>query len=247
MSQKRVLGRTFVAGLVFAGGLQAVQAQGLAGSDDSASAASSGSVVNSAPAASSALPATSGARASQSQAQAPQALPGDGGTQSTIDELQQKIQAHSLTEMRTAYNGSYGASLLFSITDSTYYVALFQQKAFWRVIKTTNEARAEAVFRDFAKQADSLSASELQAARLEAQKTQTDKQIAVVQDRANRLQADLQIAREQQAAVNNRQKATRSETASLAAQRDALQAQLRDLQAKVRSLQRQTDAGLPNQ
>lgn len=239
MSHKRVLGRAFVAGLLVAGGLQVVQAQGLAGSDDAAPAASSrGGVVNSAPAASSALPPTSaGAQQSSSAA--------DGATQSTVDELQQQIQTHSLTEMRTAYNGSYGASLLFSIKDSTYYVALFQQKAFWRVIKTTNEARAEAVFRDFSKQAESLSATELQAARLEAQKSQTDKQIAVVQDRANRLQADLQIAREQQVAVNNRQKATRSEAASLQSQRDALQAQLRQLQMQVRSLQRQADAGLP--
>lgn len=238
MSHKRVLGRAFVAGLLVAGGLQVVQAQGLAGSDDAAPAASSrGGVVNSAPAASSALPPAS-AGAQQSSA-------ADGTTQSTVDELQQQIQAHSLTEMRTAYNGSYGASLLFSIKDSTYYIALFQQKAFWRVIKTTNEARAEAVFRDFSKQAESLSATELQAARLEAQKSQTDKQIAVVQDRANRLQADLQIAREQQVAVNNRQKATRSEAASLQSQRDALQAQLRQLQMQVRSLQRQADAGLP--
>ncbi|MEK6424745.1 MAG: DUF2968 domain-containing protein [Burkholderia gladioli] len=238
MSHKRVLGRAFVAGLLVAGGLQVVQAQGLAGSDDAAPAATSrGGVVNSAPAASSALPPAS--------AGAPQSSAADGATQSTVDELQQQIQSHSLTEMRTAYNGSYGASLLFSIKDSTYYIALFQQKAFWRVIKTTNEARAEAVFRDFSKQAESLSATELQAARLEAQKSQTDKQIAVVQDRANRLQADLQIAREQQVAVNNRQKATRSEAASLQSQRDALQAQLRQLQMQVRSLQRQADAGLP--
>ncbi|AJX00441.1 MULTISPECIES: DUF2968 domain-containing protein [Burkholderia] len=240
MSHKRVLGRTFIAGLVVAGGFQVAQAQGLAGSDNAApavspAAQSSGGVVNSAPAAPSALP----------QAAQPTAGDGAGTTQSTIDELQQQIQSHALTEMRTAYNGSYGASLLFNIKDGTYYVALFQQKAFWRVIKTSNEARAEAVFRDFSKQAESLAASELQAARLEAQKAQTDKQIAVVQDRANRLQADLQIAREQQAAVNNRQKATRSETASLQAQRDALQAQLRQLQMQVRSLQRQADAGLP--
>ncbi|WP_246797730.1 DUF2968 domain-containing protein [Burkholderia perseverans] len=237
MSHKRVLGRTFVAGLMMAGGLQVALAQGLAGSDDAAApVAASGGVVNAAPAAVGALPPTTPA------AQAPA---GGATAQSTIDELQQLIQSHSLTEMRTAYNGSYGASLLFSIQNATYYVALFQQKAFWRVVKTSNEARAEAVFHDFSKQAESLATSELQATRLEAQKAQTDKQIAVVQERASRLQADLQVAREQQAAVNNRQKATRTEAAALQAQRDALQAQLRQLQMQVRSLQRQADAGLP--
>ncbi|WP_175729220.1 DUF2968 domain-containing protein, partial [Burkholderia ambifaria] len=134
MSHKRVLGRTFIAGLVVAGGFQVAQAQGLAGSDNAApavspAAQSSGGVVNSAPAAPSALP----------QAAQPAAGDGAGTTQSTIDELQQQIQSHALTEMRTAYNGSYGASLLFNIKDGTYYVALFQQKAFWRVIKTSNE------------------------------------------------------------------------------------------------------------
>ncbi|WP_176055746.1 DUF2968 domain-containing protein, partial [Paraburkholderia caribensis] len=147
-------GRTFIAGMVVAGGLQVAQAQGLAGSDNAApavspAAQSSGGVVNSAPAAPSALP------------QAAQPTAGDcaGTTQSTIDELQQQIQSHALTEMRTAYRGSFGASLLFNISAGTYYVALFQQKAFWRVIKTSNEARAEAVFRDFSKQAESLAGS----------------------------------------------------------------------------------------
>ncbi|EEH27556.1 conserved hypothetical protein [Burkholderia pseudomallei Pakistan 9] len=44
--------------------------------------------------------------------------------------------------MRTTYNGSYGASLLLNIQEGTYFVALFQQKAFWRVIRTASEARA---------------------------------------------------------------------------------------------------------
>ena len=31
-----------------------------------------------------------------------------------------------------------------------YYVAMFQQKKFWRVIKTQNDVRAESVYTDFA-------------------------------------------------------------------------------------------------
>ncbi|WP_323118056.1 DUF2968 domain-containing protein [Burkholderia alba] len=239
MSHKLVVGRACIA-LAAIGGMQGAQAQALDSDKVAApaiSVAPASGVVNLSTANSQPLPATS-----------PQPSPAsnDAGTQSTIDDLQRQIQAHELTEMRTTYNGSYGASLLFNIKDGTYFVALFQQKAFWRVVKTTNEVRAEAVYRDFSRQAESLAATELQAAKLESQKAQTDRQIAVVQERASRLQADLNVAREQQAAVANRQKATRNETAALQAQKDALQAQLRQLQQQVRSLQRQADAGLPN-
>lgn len=231
MSQKLVLGRLLIA-LVAFGGMQGAQAQAL-GSDQAAvsagAAASAPGVVN----VSAANPQPIGSN--------------DTATvQSTSDELQRQIQAHELTEMRTTYNGSYGASLLFNIKDGTYFVALFQQKAFWRVVKTTNEVRAEAIYRDFTRKAEQLAASELQAAQLESQKAQADRAISVVQDQASRLQADLNVAREQQAEVANRQKATRNETLALQAQKDALQDQLRQLQQQVRSLQRQADAGLPN-
>ena len=87
--------------------------------------------------------------------------------------------------------------------------------------------------------------NELRAAKLESQKAQMDKQIEVTQDRARRLQADISIARQQQAAVADRQKSVRNETAALQAQQAELQSQLRALQQQVRSLQREADAGLP--
>ncbi|KVH32771.1 hypothetical protein WT01_16110 [Burkholderia cepacia] len=170
---------------------------------------------------------------------------GESTGPSTVDDLQRQIQAHSLTEMRTSYNGSYGASLLFNVKDGAYFVALFQQKAFWRVIKTYDETRAEAIYRDFSRQAERLAVNELRAAKLESQKAQMDKQIEVTQDRARRLQADISIARQQQAAVADRQKSVRNETAALQAQQAELQSQLRALQQQVRSLQREADAGLP--
>ncbi|MDW9245123.1 hypothetical protein C7S13_3162 [Burkholderia cepacia] len=170
---------------------------------------------------------------------------GESTGPSTVDDLQRQIQAHSLTEMRTSYNGSYGASLLFNVKDGAYFVALFQQKAFWRVIKTYDESRAEAIYRDFSRQAERLAVNELRAAKLESQKAQMDKQIEVTQDRARRLQADISIARQQQAAVADRQKTVRNETAALQAQQAELQSQLRALQQQVRSLQREADAGLP--
>jgi hypothetical protein len=241
MSHKRVLGSAVIA-LAAMGGMQCVHAQALdsdSAAAPAAAAAPATGVLNLSTSAPQPLPAIN------PQQPSPLAAP-DASGQSTIDDLQRQIQSHDLTEMRTTYNGSYGASLLFNIKDGTYFVALFQQKAFWRVIKTTNEVRAEAIYRDFSRQAETLATTELQAARLESQKAQTDRQIAAVQQRASRLQADLSVAREQQTAVANRQKATRNEAAALQSQKDALQAQLRQLQQQVRSLQRQADAGLPN-
>ncbi len=239
MSHIRGMGRVFVA-IAAAGGLCGAHAQALEGEGGAASPALTASAAAapgvSAPAVVN-LSAPGGAPAAAASA--------DANGRSTIDELQRQIQARELTEMRTTYNGSYGASLLLNIQEGTYFVALFQQRAFWRVIRTASEARAEAVYRDFAKQSETLAVNELQAAKLESQKAQTDRQIAAVQERASRLQADLSIAREQRAAVASRQKDKLDEAAALREQKNERQDQLRKLQQQVRSLQRQADAGLP--
>ncbi|AIO47054.1 MULTISPECIES: DUF2968 domain-containing protein [Burkholderia] len=231
MSHMTGLGRVSVM-LALVGGMQGAFAQGLAGGDPSAVQQASAPVA--------AIPVIDSQAQTSVQPQA-----GETTGPSTVDDLQRQIQAHSLTEMRTSYNGSYGASLLFNVKDGAYFVALFQQKAFWRVIKTYDETRAEAIYRDFSHQAERLAVNELRAAKLESQKAQMDKQIEVTQDRARRLQADISIARQQQAAVADRQKSVRSETAALQAQQAQLQSQLRALQQQVRSLQREADAGLP--
>jgi hypothetical protein len=231
MSHMTGLGRAGVL-LAMVGGIQGAYAQGLADSTSPAVQQASAPVA--------AIPVI------DQQVQTPvQPQAGESTGPSTVDDLQRQIQAHTLTEMRTSYNGSYGASLLFNVKDGAYFVALFQQKAFWRVIKTFDETRAEAIYRDFSRQAERLAVNELRAAKLESQKAQMDKQIEVTQDRARRLQADISIARQQQAAVADRQKSVRSETTALQAQQAELQSQLRALQQQVRSLQREADAGLP--
>ncbi|MFP3501963.1 DUF2968 domain-containing protein [Burkholderia sp. SIMBA_062] len=231
MSHMTGLGRACVV-LAMMGGVPGAYAQGLAGNGAPAVQQASAPVA--------AIPVLDQQVQTSVQPEA-----GETTGPSTVDELQRQIQAHSLTEMRTSYNGSYGASLLFSVKDGAYFVALFQQKAFWRVIKTYDDTRAEAVYRDFSRQAERLAVNELRAAKLESQKAQTDRQIALTQDRARRLQADISIAREQQAAVVDRQKSVRNETAALQAQQAELQSQLRALQQQVRSLQREANAGLP--
>ncbi|WP_321963947.1 DUF2968 domain-containing protein [Paraburkholderia sp. J7] len=162
-----------------------------------------------------------------------------------VAELQQMLRGSDLAELRTTYNGSYGASLLFYGKEMTYYVTLFQNKTFWRVIKTSDETRAEAIYRDFAMKSAQLAEVEIRRTRLEAQKAFTDRMIALTQDHANRLQADLAIAREQQALVADQQKQGRDQANALQAQKTAAQAQLRTVQRQVRELQQQVEGGLP--
>lgn len=162
-----------------------------------------------------------------------------------VAELQRLMHGSDLTELRTSYNGSYGASLLLYGKELTYYVALFQQKNFWRVIKTQDEARAETIYADFAKKSAQLADVELRGAKLAAQKAYTEHLIALSQARAERLQADLDVAHQQQALAADRQKQARSEAVALDAQKRAAQDQLRAVKRQVRELQREADLGLP--
>ncbi|WP_158938926.1 DUF2968 domain-containing protein [Burkholderia sp. S171] len=162
----------------------------------------------------------------------------------TITELQQMIRDGKVIEMRTTYNGSYGASMLFYPDQMVYYVALFQQKKFWRVIKTQTDTRAEAVYSEFAKSTAQLADSEIRREKLQAENAFADRLIALQQNRANRLQADVDVARAQQTQVVDRQAQQQAAIVTLRAQQDAAQAQLRALQTKVQDLQRQADGDL---
>jgi hypothetical protein len=161
-----------------------------------------------------------------------------------VAELQQMIHDGRVKELRTTYNGSYGASLLFYPDEMTFYIALFQQKKFWRVVKTQVDSKAETIYEDFAKNSAALADTEIRRTKLEAEKSFADRLIAVQQGRANRLQADLDVARAQQSQVADRQAEQQEAIRSLRAEQDAAQAQLRALQTKVQDLQRQSDVDL---
>ena len=162
----------------------------------------------------------------------------------SVAELQQMIHDGRVMEMRTTYNGSYGASMLFYPDEMTYYVALFQQKKFWRVIKTQTDIKAEAIYADFAKTTAQLADSEIRREKLQAEKAFADRLIALQQSRADRLQADVDVARAQQSQVADRQAQQQEAIRALRAQQDAAQNELRALQAKVQDLQRQADSDL---
>jgi hypothetical protein len=123
------------------GAMQGVDAQSL--SDSGASAA-----VVAQPGTTVALPGTT-----QAQQGEPVVLTADEAKQpaaGNVAELQKMIRGSDLSELRTTYNGSYGASLFFYGKEMTYYVALFQHKNFWRVIRTADDMRADLIYKDFA-------------------------------------------------------------------------------------------------
>jgi len=168
-----------------------------------------------------------------------------GSVQGEVADLMQLIHDGGLTEMRTTYNGGYGASLFFHAQSMTYYVALFQDKHFWRVIRTSDQARAESIYTGFARQTAQLANVEIRRAQLQAQKASIERVIGESQARAQRLQADIEVARAQEAKVADYQRQTQDETLALRDEKDKAQAQLRQLQQQVLQLQRQAEAGLP--
>ncbi|MDY7790207.1 DUF2968 domain-containing protein [Burkholderia ubonensis] len=169
----------------------------------------------------------------------------EGAAQGNVAELTRMLRDGKVVEMRTTYNGSYGASLMFDPQEMTYYVALFQDKHLWRVIKSQDKSRAEMIYANFSQQTVQLSDIEIRRTELQAQKAFLERVIALSNSRAQQLQADLGIARSQQAEVAQRQKSAQEQAHALQIEKRAAQAQLRELQQQVQQLERQTETGLP--
>lgn len=169
----------------------------------------------------------------------------DATAQGNVAELTQMLHDGRIVEMRTTYNGSYGASLMFDPREMTYYVALFQDKHLWRVVKSQEKTRAEMVYANFVQQTTQLADVEIRRTELQAQKAFLERVIALQANRAQQLQADLSVARSQQAEVAQRQKSAQEQTQALQVEKRAAQLQLRELQEQVRQLERQTETGLP--
>ncbi|CAI8839511.1 hypothetical protein EMIT0158MI4_10488 [Burkholderia ambifaria] len=87
--------------------------------------------------------------------------------------------------------------LMFDQREMTYYVALFQDKHLWRVIKSQEKSRAERVYANFVQQTVQLADVEIRRTELQAQKTFLERVIALQANRAQHLQADLSVARSQ--------------------------------------------------
>jgi hypothetical protein len=160
-----------------------------------------------------------------------------------VAELKQMVQAGMLTELRVTYNGSYGAGLFFYPQDMVFYVALFQDRNYWRVVKTQDDAHAETVYAQFARKSYSLADGEIRRTQLVAQKALLERVIAVSNERALRLSTDLSIARAQESEVSQHQQQMQAESIALQNDKLAAERKLRALQNQVQQLQDQNEAG----
>ena len=184
---------------------------------------------------SSASPAA--ATAVPTPAAAPQ--PAAVSANSTISERQQLMQSQGVSEMRTTYNGNYGSSLLFKPESRTYYVALFQQKNFWRVVKTTSDVQAEQIYKSFVGQTEKLAEVDIRRIKLEADKSYTEQLIAAQETRLNALQNDLVVQQQQEQNVSVQQDQARQQAQLLSNKQQAARNELRGLQTRIRTLEAQ--------
>ncbi|CCD36129.1 unnamed protein product [Candidatus Paraburkholderia kirkii UZHbot1] len=108
--------------------------------------------------------------------------------------MQNLLQSGGLTELRDTRNGSYGAKLFFLAQDMLFYVALSQDDRWWRVVKTQDQGRAEAIYAQFSRKSFELVDGEIRRMQLAAQKALLERVIVKSAERANRLSADLALA-----------------------------------------------------
>ncbi len=155
----------------------------------------------------------------------------------TVDELKQLMDAQQLTELRTTYNGNYGASLLFNANTLTYYVALFQEKNFWRVIKTDAVDNAERVYRTFAQQSEQLAQVYIDTTRLEAGKRYTERLVAYNEERLRTLQQEMEQQQAQSAQVSAALQRAQQQAVSLSTDVQSTNSQLDALQRRIQILQ----------
>lgn len=160
---------------------------------------------------------------------------------STVSYLRELMDSHQLTELRTTYNGTYGASLLFQADKLTYFVALFHDKAFWRVIRTDSEKDADSIYRTFAAQTEKLAQVDIDALRLQAGKKYAEQMVALNEQRLSTLRQDAARRQQQAQQVAALQQQARQQAVSLSSDLRATSNQLTTVQQNIRQLEAQQD------
>lgn len=151
--------------------------------------------------------------------------------------LQKLMDEHQLTELRTTYNGTYGASLLFQADKLTYYVALFHNKAFWRVIQTDSSEQAEGVYHSFAKQTENLAQVDIDAIRLKAGKDYAQHLIALNQQRLQNLQRSSHYQQQQAREVAQQQQQSKQQAQTLTTDLQSAGSQLDSVKQRIQALE----------
>ncbi|WP_422506911.1 DUF2968 domain-containing protein [Stenotrophomonas sp. GZD-301] len=157
----------------------------------------------------------------------------------SVDELRQLVDSRQLTELRTTYNGSYGASLLFNTSTLNYYVALFHEKEFWRVIKTDSVDNAEKVYRTFVQQTEELAQVYIDTTRLQAGKRYTENLVAYNAQRLQSLQQEAELQRQQSLQVSASLQEAKQQAVSLSTDLRSTHSELDALNQRIQLLQAQ--------
>ncbi|OOG50317.1 DUF2968 domain-containing protein [Rhodanobacter sp. C01] len=163
----------------------------------------------------------------------------DVASGSTVNYLLQLMDSHQLTELRTTYNGTYGASLLFQIDKLTYFVALFHDKMFWRVIQTYSEKDAESIYRTFAAQTEQLAEVDIDALRLQAGKKYAEHMVAMNEQRLQNLQQDAARQQQQAQEVMVQQQQAKQQAVMLSSDLRSASNQLDAVQQHIHTLEAQ--------
>ncbi|MDG2524433.1 DUF2968 domain-containing protein [Stenotrophomonas sp. HITSZ_GD] len=166
-------------------------------------------------------------------------MPSENTVGNTAAELRRLMDAQQLTELRTTYNGNYGASLLFHAESLNYYVALFHDKEFWRVIRTDSADNAEQVYRTFVEQTAQLSQVYIDTIRLQAGKAYTDRMVQMNEKRLQGLQQELEAQRQQAAEVSAALQQNQQQAVTLSSDLRNSNSQLDALQQRIKALQAQ--------
>jgi hypothetical protein len=155
----------------------------------------------------------------------------------TVESLRQLIDNHQLTEIRTTYNSTYGASLLFRPETLGYYVVLFHSKEFWRVMQTDSFDDAEGLYRTFVSQTQTLGQVEIDATRLDAGNKYAEHMIAVNEAKLRSLQQDANNQQQQARQVAEAQEQARQQAVTLSSDLHNTNAQLDAVKQQVRALE----------
>lgn len=89
-----------------------------------------------------------------------------------IRELQSLLRQSRLLELRSTFNGSYGAGLLLDSQTLTYYTASFHHKRFFRVYKNRSERNAEHHYRQLSNWSHARSKEEIAGMKAAARQAQ---------------------------------------------------------------------------
>ena len=131
---------------------------------------------------------------------------------------------------------------LFQPEKLTYFVALFHDKVFWRVIRTDSMKNADDVYRAFVAQTEKLAEVDIDALRLQAGNKYAEQMVTLNQQRLQNLQQDAVRQQQQSQQVAAQQQQAEQQAVSLSndlrntsSQLDAVKQQIRALEAQQNS------------